>query len=159
MLFASKQTNLRKVTCITVMRVNAQLFVPFVLSILKITSLQELQLFLYTSDIQWSASWFAALSESDVETVRLICSQISFPSISNSCYLLNTKLTCLAIRTNSSYHPDIVHWLVTLPNLRVLFLSHVNDVILNSICTNQVGYTDFLKKGNNIPTHLTLLTL
>lgn len=125
-------------TCISKETIDREDLDTFVPAILQILSLLEFQLFLYDSVIDWNNDWSTLLSSSNVRSLRIIGSRLTLTRSLDDSHPCNEQLSTLAIRTKEPLSLHIVPLLKNFPNLKDLCLSHVNNGMLESICSNQV---------------------
>lgn len=148
--FAKKyQMNLRKVTGITENKIPREKLNALVTEVLKITRLQEFQLFFYHDTIHWDTDWSISLNNSNVQTLRILCFDLSFTDTAVISHPRNEKLTTFAIRVKYSLSSNIIPLLEKFPKLRDLSLSHVTNATLESICKNQVRINFVMSKNLN----------
>lgn len=136
--FASQQNNIEKITCISDYKLKNDTVVENFMNFPStVTNLRDLRMVLRANEISWKAEWSDLLSTSNLKTLRIVCDKFRLEN-ENYAYPPVEELTDFAIDMKICKNLDIAPLLNSFPNLRHLYLSHINDHMLQSVCANQV---------------------
>ena len=135
--FALRQIHLQKIKCISRTKMSDEMVNLLMSFIVKIPKLLALCLSLDYNDIVWKVKWLEDLSASCLETLQIVCNEIDCSTISECPYPSCAVLSNLKMEGDKL---DIIPLLKFFPRLKSLQLSHVDDEMLECICSNHVNY-------------------
>lgn len=135
-----KQVHLKTITIISYTHLQEHLD-ALLTSILQFPSIREIQLFLPSHDLFWEKNWSVLLNASNLEILGITTRKFRTSDDPYDTFLgmRNEKLTSLSFGMNVSIdNKYIIPFLETFPNVKDLWLSHVDKFRFHSICENQV---------------------
>lgn len=129
--------NLKCITCISLKNTDQSFSLDLMEAIWRTSSIRVFQL-IFKSKIIWDFSWISKLKTSNLETFRLSCREIIFLGNPHPT-TCRTKVTRFALQATDEYDfYKVISMLKALPNLEELYLSHLDQRLLEAICQNQV---------------------